>query len=141
MPPIKALDRISEKWMRAAQAATEEYRLGIENPRKDWSAETQNANEAYKAGIQKSISNDSYKKGVARAGTSKWQEGARTKGVPRWAAGIGVSQAAYEEGFKPYADVIARLQLPKRGPKGDPNNIARVAALAGALHAEKLKRT
>jgi hypothetical protein len=141
MPAIKSMDRISSKWIRAAQNASEEYREGVENPKKDWSAETQAANDAYKQGITRSIQEDRFKKGVARAGTSKWQRGAIEKGVARWPQGIAVSQAAYEEGFKPYADVIARTQLPKRGPKGDPANINRVAAMSKALHDEKIKRT
>ena len=140
MPAIKSMDKISQKWARAASTATPEYEEGVNNPRKDWSTETQKANDAYKAGITKSISEDRFKKGVARAGTSKWQTNAIIKGVPRWAAGIAGSQPAYEEGFKPYADVIARTQLPARGPKGDPANINRVAIMAKALHDEKVKR-
>lgn len=140
MPAIKDLTKISEKWARQAAGATQEYEEGVRNPRKDWAAETQKANDSYKAGIQKSLADERFKKGVARAGTSKWQKGAIDKGVSRWAEGVAVSTKAYEEGFGPYASVIGRLQLPPRGPKGDPKNIQRVAVIAKALHDEKVKR-
>lgn len=135
------MDKISAKWARAASTATPEYLEGVQNPRKDWSTETQKSAPAYKAGITKSLQNDSFKKGVARAGTSKWQTNALSKGVDRWAAGIAGSQPAYEEGFAPYAQIISRIQLPPRGPKGDPNNIQRVAIIAKALNDEKVKRS
>ncbi len=140
MPAVKSVDQSSAKWLRSAQAATQEYAEGVTNPKKDWATETGNANEAYKAGIQKAVADDRFKKGVSKAGTSKWQKGAVEKGVQRWAPGIATAQQSYEEGVKPYLDVIARTQLPKRGPKGDAGNIQRVAILSAALHAEKLKR-
>jgi len=140
MPAIKSMDKISEKWARASAAATPEYEEGVRNPRVDWKNATTAAVNAYNAGIQKSVSEKRFEKGVARAGTSKWQQGAISKGVSRWAPGIAVSQSAYTEGFKPYHDVIARTQLPARGAKGDPANINRVGAIAKALHDEKVKR-
>lgn len=141
MPAIKDLGQAGAKWKRMAAAATPEYKFGVEHPRKDWATETKAAEGAYEAGIAASLADKRFGKGVDRAGTSKWQQGAIEKGVSRWAQGVGVSQAAYEQGVKPYFDVISRITLPKRGPKGDPNNIQRVAILAEALHAEKLKRS
>ncbi len=139
MPAVKSLSDISAKWSRVSQGAQGDYIDGVTNPRKDWATETANANDNYKKGIQASISQDRFLKGVKKAGTSKWQDGAINKGPGRWAEGINQATGKYEAGFKPYRDVIERTTLPKRGAKGDPANIQRVAILAKALHDEKMK--
>jgi hypothetical protein len=140
MPAVKSLKTISEKWARQSQTAQPSYIEGIQNPRKDWADATAEANDNYKKGIQQSIAQDRFLKGVKKAGTSKWQRNAIAKGPGRWSEGIMQSTGAYEDGFQPYREVIERTQLPKRGPKGDPSNINRVAVMAKALHEEKIKR-
>lgn len=140
MAEIKDLDASSKKWQRVSSGAAREYEEGVKNPRKDWADNTAASESAYEAGVTAAISRKSFGKGVSNAGTSKWQEGAISKGVPRWAQGISLAGDAYRAGFSPYREVIARTTLPVRGPKGDPRNIERVAILAKALHEEKLKR-
>lgn len=140
MPAVKSLDRISKKWARVAQASQAEYEEGVRNPRKNWAEETAAAEGRYEQGIQKSITDKRFGKGVRKAGQEKWQRNSVEKGVSRWADGIRLSTDNYESGFAPYRTVIENVKLPERGPKGDPKNIQRVAAIATALHAEKLKR-
>jgi len=140
MPNVKNISRIAEKWMRQSSLSEQSYTEGVQNPRADWATSTAEANDSYKKGIQASIAKDSFIKGVKRAGTSKWQENAIKKGPARWSDGINKSGNAYSDGFQPYLEVIARTQLPKRGPKGDPTNIQRVAVMSKALHDEKVKR-
>ena len=140
MPPVKSLDRISAKWSRVAQVSQQEFTDGVQNPRKDWAKATQEAEGNYERGVQASIQRKAFGKGVGKAGTDKWQQATLEKGSTRWAEGISLSTGAYETGFAPYREVIQRTTLPPRGPKGDPKNIQRVAAVANALHAEKLKR-
>lgn len=140
MPPVKSLDRISDKWARVASVSQPEYEEGVRNPRSDWAEATRAAEANYERGVQQSIQRKAFGKGVANAGTAKWQERALTKGPSRWANGIQVSRQAYETGFQPYREVIQRTSLPARGPKGDPKNIQRVSVLAEALHAEKISR-
>jgi len=140
MPAVKSMDRITTKWARVAAVSQPEYEEGVRNPRKDWADETRKAEGNYDRGVQQAIQQKRFGKGVARAGTQKWQQNAIEKGVPRWAQGIQVSQANYEAGFQPYREVIMRTQLPPRGPKGDPKNIQRVSVMADALHKEKLAR-
>jgi len=140
MPAVKPLNKISEKWARQSQSATPSYEDGVANPRKDWGTATVEANDAYKKGITQSLAKDSFLKGVRAAGTEKWQRNTLKKGPARWADGIMNSTGAYESGFEPYRAVIERTTLPKRGPKGDPSNINRVAVMAKAMHDEKIKR-
>lgn len=77
---------------------------------------------------------------MGKTGTSGWQTAAIAKGPSRFSEGVNLATDKYEKGFAPYRDVIDKLSLPPRGPKGDPTNIQRVAAVAKALHDEKLAR-
>lgn len=139
MPAIKSLDRISKKWVAQSAVSEPSYLEGVENPTKDWEKETLAAEAIFEAAIQKAIQAKTFGKGVRRAGTEKWQLNAISKGPARWSQGIALAENAYADGFAPYADVIRNLTLPPRGPKGDPKNIARVAALAKALHDKKVQ--
>jgi len=139
MPPVKSLQEISAKWIRVSSTAEPEYSSGVANPRQDWAAETARAEGAYEQGVTKAIQSKAFGKGVAAAGTAKWQKNTLEKGPARWSQGIGLSADAFERGFAPFREVIERTNLPARGPKGDPKNIQRVALLAKALHDKKLE--
>lgn len=140
MANIKAMDRITAKWKRVASGAAGEYEEGVRNPRADWATEAAKAEGAYEAGIRASITRKAFGKGIKSAGTAKWQHGALAKGPGRFSEGVALAEDAYEKGFAPYRAVIERTVLPDRGAKGDPKNIARVAAIAAALHDEKIKK-
>ena len=77
--------------------------------------------------------------GKLKRGTDKWKKMASTKGPSRFAEGVMVAKPDYEKGFAPFAEEIAKTELPPRGPKGDPANIQRVAAIAAALHKKKME--
>lgn len=140
MAAIKDMARIVEKWKRVSAGAGEEYRVGIENPKTDWAGATKAAEPQYEAGLQAAMGRKAFGKGVTKAGTGKWQSMSLAKGPGRWSEGIGLAGDAYETGFAPYRQIISGLTLPARGRKGDPKNIARVAAVAKALHDAKIAR-
>ena len=139
MAAIKPLDNIRDKWKRVAGQSGPSYEEGVRNPKTDWKTATLQAKENYKLGIQNSIANDSFAKGVNKAGTETWQQNAIEKGPARYTQGVGLADQKYIDGFQPYHSVIANLTLPPRGPKGDPKNINRVAVIAAALHKKKLE--
>ena len=138
MANIKSMTAIQQKWTDRANVSTQAYTDGVTNPRADWATQSKAAEKNYTAGVQAAITRGGYGKGVARAGTAKWQQNAINKGSQRWAQGISASGDAYTKGFEPYRQVIAGLTLPARGARGDANNIQRVAAVAKALHDKKL---
>jgi hypothetical protein len=140
MANIKSLERSTNKWERQSASSTPEYEAGIKSPKTDWQKAAADAEANYTAGVQAAITRKAFGKGVAKAGSAKWQNQALTKGVQRWAQGISLSKDAYATGFAPYREVISRTNLPARGPKGSAQNIQRVAVMAAALHDEKMKR-
>lgn len=141
MPAIRDVAAIAKKWARVTPARADDYRLGVENPKKDYKTATMAAEPAYEAGVQQAIARKAFGKGVAKAGTEKWKKGAVEKGTARFGPGVAVAEPEYMKGFEPYQKVIASLLLPPRRPKGDPANIERVRAIATALHRAKIGRT
>lgn len=139
MAGVKALDKIVDKWDRVSAGAQGEYEAGVKDPRKDWAASTKAAEKAFEAGIQAAIAAKRFGKGVAKAGTSKWQAMAIAKGPRRWSEGIGLARATYAEAFAPYHTALGAIVYPVKGPRGDPRNIDRVAIVAKTLHELKLR--
>ena len=138
MAAIASASVIADKWARVTPQRTADYESGVRAPRVDWSAATSAAHEAWKGGVQAAIAAGSFAKGVARAGTAKWQEGAITKGVPRWGQGVSIGRDAYEKGFAPYAEAIKSVTLPPRFARRDPRNLDRVKAIVDALTKKKM---
>lgn len=135
---IKSASDVAAKWARVTPQRTEDYEQGVQNPAKDWKNETLAAESRYAEGVASSIRDKRFGKGVSAAGTDKWQRKAVLLGTQRWGPGVQIAQADFEEGFEPYRAAIAGLTLPQKFPKGDPRNIARVAAIAKALHDKKV---
>lgn len=140
MARVRSLDRAADAWERRSRASTPDYEEGVKNPRRDWADETAAAENNYNTGVQSAISRGAFGSGVRAAGTNKWQKRALTIGKARWAEGVRASMEAYKTGFAPYRNVLENLDLPERGPKGDPANIDRVRAVTEALHNEKLRQ-
>lgn len=140
MPAIRSISDIASKWTRVTPARSEDYREGVESPKKDWETETKAAEGRYKEGVTKAANEGRFGRGVSEAGTSKWKDRAIKVGVDRWGPGVSLAGPEYEKGFGPFRDVIERTSLPPRGPKGDPRNYERVKAIGDALHKAKIGR-
>ena len=138
MAEIRNLQKIGEKWARVTPLRAEDFRLGVESPRRDWANQAIAGKENWKAGITAAAANDSFAKGVSKAGSGRWKEKTLSKGPGRFSEGVMGAAGDFQKGFQPYADVIAGLQLPARFPKGDPRNVERVRAISTALRAKKL---
>ena len=139
MPKIKDTGLIAEKYGRVTPARAADFEAGVKAPMEDWGAKTAAAEGNYTEGVQAAIGNKSFGKGVAKAGTVKWQRKTIEVGVGRWGTGVRAGQPDYQAGFDPYAKVIAGTVLPPRFPKGDPRNIDRVNSMAKALHDAKIR--
>lgn len=135
---IKSVDVIAAKYASRGAAAGQDYATGVNNPRQDWQTATAAASSTYAAGVQQAISNNSFTKGVAAAGTDKWKRKASGVGAQRYGPGVTAAKQDYANGVGKFLGVISNLTLPPRGPKGDPGNIARVSMVAQALRAAKL---
>ena len=138
MAEIKSLAAIRDKWTRVTPGRTEDYKLGIQNPRRDWEEETLEAKDNWKAGIDAAAAKGLFEKGVREAGTGKWKEKALKKGPGRFAEGVYIAGDDYEKGFKPYREAIAAVDLGPRFPRRDPRNLERVRRVVNALIEAKI---
>ena len=137
MAEIKTIQAIQEKWGRVTPTRTDDYTLGIKNPKRDWAQSAVGAKQSHKDAMTAAAQNDSYAKGVAKAGTAKWQDKATKKGPSRFAEGVVIGASDYGTAFAPYADVIKATQIPPRYPRGDVRNLERVKTISQALRKKK----
>lgn len=137
MADIKDLGQIVDKWRRRAATASVDYQQGIQRPRVSWQQATLAAVDIWQQAISQAAARGAFGRGVQNSSDAIWQQGALRKGVSRWAPGVQASQDKYARNFAPYAEVIRNLQLPPRGPTGDPGNLQRVAAVTQALRQKK----
>lgn len=138
MANIKDPAAIAAKWSRVTPQRSEDYQAGIQSPRQDWQQATQQSETVYKQAVTEAAAQGRFGKGVAKAGSQKWQLGALNKGVQRWGPGVQVAQADYAAGFAPYAQTIQSTALPPRYAKGDIRNLERTKAITTALHKRKI---
>lgn len=138
MADIKKLSDIKEKWTRVTPGRATDYKLGIQNPKRDWGEETAAAEDNWKTGIDKAAAAGLFKKGVTAAGTKKWQEKALAKGPGRFSEGVYIAGGDYERGFAPFHAAIEKTVLPPRFPRRDPRNLERVKSVVDALVTEKV---
>lgn len=135
---VKPLNKIAEKWQRNASAAGESYKDGVSNPRRSWASAAALADDARKEGLAAADARDAFVKGVNAAGDAKWKKNATILGPARFRQGVQNAEAEFSAGFGKYHGVLGSVTLPPRGPKGSPENINRVAAIADALHSAKI---
>ena len=138
MAEIKNLRLIREKWARVTPQRTEDYKVGIQNPRRSWAESAKAQEDTWKAAITEAAAKGMYGKGVDKAGEDKWKNRALAKGPTRFAEGVMIAAPDYEEGFAPYRETIERTELPPKMPVGDPRNIERVKVIAMALRQRKV---
>jgi len=139
MAEIKSISAIADKWARVTPGRTEDYKLGIQNPKRDWEEETVAAKGNWKAGVDAAQAKGLFEKGIKKAGTKKWQDKALKKGPGRFAEGVYLAQPDYEKGFAPYRDAIEKVDLGPRFPRRDPRNLDRVKRVVDALVKQKIE--
>jgi len=134
---VKSLASITAKWASNASNASQAYKDGV-SASTDWAAATTASADNWQQGVTRAAADKRFEKGVAAAGNSTWQSGAINKGASRYGPGVGLAKDKFSSGFTKFAQVLTSLTLPPRFPKGDPQNIARVQAVATALRNAKL---
>jgi len=139
MAKIRALAKIVAKYQRVTPGKGKEYEEGIKDPKKVWADEAKAAGDAWAGGVTDAVARGAFAKGVDKCGQAGYIDPAIKKGVGRYRGGVEYGIPKYNKKFAPFRDVIEATALPPRGPKGDPRNIDRVATIATALHAEKIK--
>lgn len=138
MAQIRPLDFVVTKYTQVTPGRTEQYRAGVQAPRRPWQAQATAAGPTYRTAVTSAAAAGRYEQGVARAGDAKWSRGAVTKGPDRFATGVSAAGPDYQAGFAPYHQVIQATALPAKGPRGTEANIERVRVMARALNQRRV---
>ena len=138
MAEIKSISSIADKWTRVTPARSEDYKIGISNPRRDWATEAAAGKDNWKQGIDKAAAADMFSKGIQKAGSSKWKSKALAKGPQRFSEGVYLAGPDYQKGFAPYHDAIAATDLGPRFPRRDPRNLDRVRRVVDSMVRAKM---
>lgn len=135
---VKSLDQITTKWASRAQAAGQAYSDGVKNPRNSWASQTEQAADNWSQGVQAAVSDGRFARGVTAAGDAAWQNGSINKGVNRYGPGVAAATSKFSAGFQKFAQALTNATLPKKFPKGDPNNMLRSQFVGTLLRNVKL---
>jgi hypothetical protein len=139
MAAIKPLETSADKWNRRAQQAGPDYSQGIDNPRQSWSQAAAAGDANYRQAVTAAATAGRFAAGVRKAGDERWRAMAKAKGPTRFAEGVTLAVGEWQKGFQPYQTTVGSLTLPARGPTGSAANLQRVAAVANALRAVKMR--
>lgn len=130
---VKSAADIAAKWARVSAQRDGDYKDGVSDPGVEWARNAAAAEDTYVAGVTEAAARGAFGKGINKAGDEKWRRKTTELGTQRWSPGIRAAVKDFEDGFAPFRDVLERLDLPPRAPRGDPRNLERVAAVARAL--------
>lgn len=135
---VKDATASAQKFVQNASTAGPAYSAGVANAGPAWSQNTAAAADSWAQGVTAAAANGRFAGSVTPAAQSKYQTRSAGVGAQRYPQGVQGSQQAWQQNTTPYLQTIANLNLPARQPKGSPNNVQRVAAIATALRAKKL---
>lgn len=121
----KSLSATTEKWQRRAGVASDDYKKGVQSPKRPWQASTKAAEELYEAGVQESIGRKGFGAGVGRVSDSEWKDAAVQKGAKNYAPGVRYGVPKYSKRMGPVLAHMQTITLPAPGARGSPANIER----------------
>lgn len=135
---IKPIEASTTKWTDNASRSAEEFAVNAEAAADDWAKGAAGAADTYHSAVTASGIKERFRRGVQRAGASKYARKIRDVAKDRFGPGVGAAAVDYRAGAEPYYQTLAGLTLSSRKPRGDPANYNRVTEVGKALNAKRL---
>jgi len=135
---VKSAAEVAAKWAEQTPGRQAYYEAGVKAAGADWETNTKAAASNYQAAVTAGNIGKMFSGGVAKAGAAKYTRKAVEVGVGRFSSGVTAGKVDYQSGIEPMLATIASVSLPARAPRGSESNLARVRAVATALHAKRL---
>ncbi len=135
---VKSAAEVAAKWAEQTPGRSAYYESGVKGAGADWESSTLAAAANFKAAVSAGNIDKMFSGGVKKAGAAKYTRKAVEIGVGRFSSGVTAGKVDYQGGIEPMLATIAGLTLPARAPRGSESNLARVKAVATALHAKRL---
>lgn len=135
-PAAKAV----ETWAERAAAASDDFLRGSEETTRDQAALAIAAIPVMRTEFNLAVDRGRVARGLQRAGRAGWLAGIREKGVNNFSTGVMTPRARqlYVENSGRFDAARGAAAALPRGPKGSPQNIARVTAVVNALRAARV---
>jgi hypothetical protein len=135
---VKSAAEVADKWASQTPGRQAYYESGAKAAGSDWEANTINATGNFVAGVQAGNIGKMFAGGVKAAGAAKYVRKVTDVGAGRFSQGVTAGKQDYASGIDPMLATIAGVTLPARAPRGSESNLARVRAVATALHTKRL---
>jgi hypothetical protein len=135
---VKSAAEVAAKWAEQTPGRSAYYEAGVKGAGSDWETNTKAAAANYKSAVQAGNIDKMFAGGVAKAGAAKYTRKSVEVGVGRFSSGVTAGKVDYQSGIDGMLQTIAGITLPPRAPRGSESNLARVRAVASALHAKRL---
>ena len=135
---VKSAAEVAAKWAEQTPGRSAYYESGVKGAGADWESGTLAAAANFKAAVTAGNIDKMFSGGVKKAGAAKYTRKSVEVGVGRFSSGVTAGKVDYQSGIEPMLATIAGLTLPARAPRGSESNLARVRAVATALHAKRL---
>ncbi len=135
---IKSASDIAKKYAEVTPQRSVQYKEGIEDTSPSEFEDAAIAGEENFGRAMADVIAEGRRASGLEGSGKKWQDHASDLGPSRFTTGTAGAADEYQAGFAPYREVIADLDLPPRGPTGDPRNIERVRVIADALRKKKV---
>jgi hypothetical protein len=134
---IKDVNTLQAKYLSRGSNAASDYVAGVMAPKASQSQSAVAAAPLWQQAVSSPGALARFKSNLSKSGDAGWQAGATGKGKDNYPAGIRRGAPKWAANVGPYLAVISGLSLPPKGIRGSDANIARVSAVATALHAKK----
>jgi len=135
---VKPIDASTTKWQENAGRSAEAFATGALAAADDWAKNTAGAADTFGSAISAPGIKERFRRGVVRAGATKFARKITDVARDRFAPGIAAAVTDYHAGAEPYFATISSLTLSPRKPRGDPANYSRVEQVGKALNAKRL---
>jgi hypothetical protein len=131
-------DDVVKKWSEEAPKRSTYYETEASKAGTTWETNATAAAGTYKTAVQATGIDLRFKGGVKKVGGAKFERKVKDVGVSRFGPGISAAKTDYDTGVAPFLSALATIEVPARGPRGDPNNYNIVAKVGDPLHKLRL---
>ena len=135
---VKSIDVSTSKWSDNAGRAATEMATNAVAAAETWATNTAKSADNYHMAVTAANVKERFRRGVVRAGASKFARKVSAVAAGRFSEGVGAAREDYKTGAEPYFSTLAALTLSPRKPRGDPSNYNRVQEVGKALNAKRL---
>jgi hypothetical protein len=126
MANVRSAADSAKKFVQRASAASPDYATGVANAGGRWQAGAEASDEAYKTGLNESLAEGRFLKGIRKSGGAKYQANAVKLGPERFRTGVANAEGAYNAGVQPFIAAMASFDYGPKGARGSAQNRARI---------------